>query len=150
MRRLRQQALRLAHQIRQRHRLAQLLGRAPRRGGGDKPPRYTTEQIITALRKAGGIQARAAKLLKCDRSTICKRIAGELALQLALADITETQLDDAEDVLATRMRDDKNANSQLQAVTFYLKTKGRARIRNQRRTADRPGARSYRERRADR
>lgn len=102
-------------------------GCAPRRGGGDKPPRYTTEQIITALRKAGGIQARAAKLLKCDRSTICKRIAGEPALQLVLAEITETQLDDAEDVLNTRMRDDKNANSQLQAVTFYLKTKGRAR-----------------------
>lgn len=61
--------------------------------------RFTNEAIIEALKKSLGVYAEAARMLGCDRSTICKAVKERPAIGKALEDILESRVDLAESEL---------------------------------------------------
>lgn len=66
--------------------------------------RYTTDQMIDALRKSRGIAARAAEMLGCDRQTVlnyCKRYA---TVQAAREEAKETLNDWVESQMIKRIQ----------------------------------------------
>lgn len=89
---------------------------------------FTDEQIIDALRTAGGVQIKAAQLLAkrhgrpCSRTQINSRINRSKKLIRALEDIREEVLDFAEGKLLEFI----NAGSE-KSVHYYLSTIGKHR-----------------------
>lgn len=102
--------------------------------------RYTAEQVCEAIRRAGGVIAVAAQALGCDRKTVYNYAKRYTTVQEAMDEANETNLDVAEAGLAAFMRgqvtetidgvrttrsvDDR---TRLDALKFYLRTKGRLR-----------------------
>lgn len=105
---------------------------------------YSSRVIIEALRDKAGIISAAAQALGCERSTIYDRIAQDPKVAKAYEDIIETTLDHAEAGLmnfifgkkAEYIKDDRTGELRLvrhpikpdlDAVKFYLRTKGKKR-----------------------
>lgn len=84
--------------------------------------KFTPEQMIEALEKAGGLVSYAAKMLNCSRPTVYNYIKEFPEVRAAFEDATETNLDTAEAVLLKQIRQEN-----MTAVIFYLKTKGKHR-----------------------
>lgn len=82
---------------------------------------YSTDEIVTAIMKAGGLVSRAARLLKCSRDTIYAR-REEPAIREAIERARYYALDDAEDALQHLVKEREPA-----AVFFTLKTLGKMR-----------------------
>ena len=87
-----------------------------------KKERYAVKQVAEALRKAAGLKAVAAKQLGCVPSTIANYISRHDELKEIEAQCVEDQLDMAESKLFQHIED-----SNIPALLFYLKCKGKAR-----------------------
>ena len=83
---------------------------------------FTPEQVIAAVRAAGGIQSDAAKMLKCNRETIRRAALKYATVREAIDEANETALDFSESQLMELIRE-KN----ITAIIFHLKTKGKKR-----------------------
>lgn len=83
---------------------------------------YSDNQIINALKKAGGNQAAAARALDCSRNTIRSRINSSDKVKEAYDSVNEANLDKAENELIELVR-----SGHFGAIKFYLRTKGRTR-----------------------
>ena len=87
-----------------------------------KPPRYTPEQVIEALRAAGGVQHIAAMKLGCARSTITYYKRKYRQVEEALEEIKESLIDLSEGVVWHHVR-----RKNLRAAQFVLETIGKSR-----------------------
>jgi len=87
-----------------------------------RKPRYTVAKVGLALRESAGVYTIAAKMLDCAPNTIKNYVERSARLQKMMEEVTETNLDIAEAGLLHHLGE-KN----LSAITFYLRTKGRAR-----------------------
>ena len=85
-------------------------------------PRYTADQMITAIRAARGIKAAAARALGCSRSTIDNYIRRYDTVAEAYEEARNTLLDDAESAMAALI----DAH-EWPAVRFILATLGKDR-----------------------
>ncbi|MEJ8571258.1 hypothetical protein [Microbaculum marinum] len=90
--------------------------------GGGRKERFTPEQVVEALRQSGGIQAGAAQLLKCSRSTVTDYLHRYPEIAERLPDIGEETLDLAELGLLNEIK-----SQNLTAIIFFLKTRGKHR-----------------------
>jgi hypothetical protein len=89
--------------------------------------KFTPAQIIAALELSAGVYMGAAQKLGCARTTIANYVERYADVRLAHERILEERLDLAETVLVKTMANHAQPNLQLDAVKFYLKTKGRQR-----------------------
>jgi len=82
---------------------------------------FTTDEIVEALYETGGLVAQAADLLKCERTTIYRRMI-EPAIADAIKLARHFSVDDAENSLRDRVR-----KGDTTAIIFMLKTLGKDR-----------------------
>lgn len=87
-----------------------------------KPPRFTPEQVIEALRAAAGVQHIAAQKLGCARSTITYYKRKYPEIEEALSEIKESLIDLSEGVVWHHVR-----KKNLRAAQFVLETIGKQR-----------------------
>lgn len=87
-----------------------------------RPDRYTTAQVIEALKATRGIQAAAARRLGCNRMTIANYIERYATVRQAYEEQREVLLDVAEGQLVKKVEAGDDA-----AVMFVLRTIGRHR-----------------------
>jgi hypothetical protein len=87
-----------------------------------KPPRFTVEQVIEALRAAAGVQHIAAQKLGCARSTITYYKRKHPEIEEALEEIKESLIDLSEGVVWHHVR-----KKNLRAAQFVLETIGKQR-----------------------
>ncbi len=87
-----------------------------------KTPRYTKEQIATALTRTKGMITLAAQTLGCDPTTVRNYIARFPELQTVLSDERERMSDVAELKLYEAIQ-----ARESWAITLYLKTQGKSR-----------------------
>ncbi len=80
------------------------------------------EEILDALRAAGGIISDAAKALHIDRDALGERLRADATLREALTSIRETKLDLAEGTLLKAIKAGDAASTR-----FFLKTVGASR-----------------------
>ena len=92
-----------------------------------RPPRFTSQQVIAALRACAGIRAAAAKALDCSPSTIAGYIEREPLVRAAMAELRETLVDKAESVVLRHLQ-----KGSLTAAVFILKSLGKHRGWNER------------------
>lgn len=85
-------------------------------------PKFTVDQVEQALRAAAGIYTQAAVMLHCAPNTIANYVKRNKRLQRAYDEILDERLDLAETALLKAIGD-----SDVRAVIFYLKTKGKHR-----------------------
>lgn len=88
--------------------------------------KFEPEIVAEAIRKASGIQAAAARMLKCDRDTVARYIREHDVCRQAYEEANEVQLDIAEARLAEIVNSPGNKDH-FKALRFYLRTKGRRR-----------------------
>lgn len=91
---------------------------------------YKAEQIINAITKTRGNKAAAARALKCSRNTIDRYIATYATVREAYDEVNETTLDVSESLLTQFMEgriEKQTTREQLDALKFYLRTKGKER-----------------------
>lgn len=79
-------------------------------------------EAATALLKAAGNIADAARLLGCTRQTLWSRVQENKTLKAVCAEAVEETLDLAESKLVDQIK-----KGNLGAICFYLKTRGRKR-----------------------
>lgn len=84
--------------------------------------RYTARMIAAALRATGGMISLAAQRLKCEPSTIYRRLDQDSNLKQVLTDEREKLIDLAESALRKKIGD-----GDIAAVIFTLKTVGKKR-----------------------
>ena len=84
--------------------------------------RYTTEQVIDALRKTRGLISLAATALGCEPQTVRSYVKRYPTVATALREERERMTDIAEASLYQQIKD-----GQGWAVCFYLKTIGKER-----------------------
>lgn len=84
--------------------------------------KYTTAQIIEALRKARGLITLSAQALGCEPQTIRNYVKRYPTVAEALKEERERMTDIAEAALYTRVKE-----GDAWAVCFYLKTQGKDR-----------------------
>lgn len=82
--------------------------------------KFTRGELISALRKHGGIQAEAARELGVNRSAVCKRIRRDPSLAAELREIEAEHLDEAEGVIRAAIRAGDLATSR-----WYLDRRGK-------------------------
>lgn len=85
-------------------------------------PRYTTEQVIAALRETKGMSTIAAKKLGCDPDTVRAYVKRHSTVADAQREEREGMTDVAELSLYRAVQ-----NGDAWAVCFYLKTQGKGR-----------------------
>jgi 3'-phosphoadenosine 5'-phosphosulfate sulfotransferase len=85
-------------------------------------PKYTTEQIVDALRQTHGLISKAAERLNCSTSTIYERKLGSKAIQQAIDECRDEIIDYAELALRSAVLE-----RQPWAVALVLRTIGRKR-----------------------
>jgi predicted transcriptional regulator len=83
---------------------------------------FTQEQVAEALTAAGGVQADAARILGCSRSTINGYVRRYPHLQELLINTREETLDLAESQLQKKIKE-----GNMTAIIFFLKTQGKQR-----------------------
>ena len=102
--------------------------------------KYTPQQMIDALREAGGVMTAAARKIGCSRHTVRRYVDEYPKVREVLEEENETNLDEGENTLIDYVRgvttievdgervtkpvDDR---TRLDALKFYLRTKGRSR-----------------------
>lgn len=84
--------------------------------------RLTVARVASALKRARGLHAQAAQILGCGREEIVALSSRSKRLRELAEEIAATNVDLAEGKLLKAVEEEK-----LGAVTFYLKTKGKAR-----------------------
>lgn len=84
--------------------------------------KFKVARVAEALRQGGGIYTAAASILKCSPNTVKNYVERNANLQQVKAEVEDMTLDLAETKLIMAIRD-----GNMNAVTFYLRTKGRAR-----------------------
>lgn len=84
--------------------------------------KFTILQVANALRRGAGIYGQAAAILGCETSTVSRYVARTPLLQKVRDECGEAILDLAETKLIAAVK-----NGNLTAITFVLRTKGRAR-----------------------
>ena len=84
--------------------------------------KYTTAQIIEALREKHGNMAAAARFLNCSRNTISRYIKKYPTVQAVADEERETLIDFAENQLFKQVQD-----GNITAIIFTLKTIGKHR-----------------------
>jgi hypothetical protein len=87
-----------------------------------RKPRFTIAQVEEALRHGGGLYTYAARILHCAPNTIANYVNRSERLQDVLSELNVTMLDLAEANLFKHIVD-----SNLTALIFYLKCKGKLR-----------------------
>lgn len=87
-----------------------------------RPPDFTAEQVAEALRKANGIYAAAARLLRCDRRTVAAYVERYASVRAAAEEANATLLDIAEGHLVKDVQAGK-----FEQIKYYLNAKGRSR-----------------------
>lgn len=92
------------------------------RDGAGAPLKFTEQEMIDALTRAGGYVSSAAKLLKCSVQTVYTYIEKFESVRSAKFDIEERTLDSAEIALISNIQKGETAS-----IIFYLKTKGKNR-----------------------
>lgn len=92
-----------------------------------RPPKFTPAQIIAALEASAGILLAAARILRCNPTTVRRYITAHREIELALREIIEDRLDIAEAGLVNFLSDDRYPALKLKAIEFYLLTKGKDR-----------------------
>lgn len=90
--------------------------------GQGNTERYTVDQIIGALRAAGGIKLGAAMKLGCSPTTINAYITRHPEIVDAIIEIKNNTLDLAETKLIEQI-----GKGNMTAIIFYLKTQGKER-----------------------
>jgi len=85
-------------------------------------PKFTTDQIIEALRQTHGLISKAAEKLGCSPRTIYDRKRGSEAIQQAIDECRDEIIDHAELALRSAVLD-----RQPWAVALVLRTIGRKR-----------------------
>jgi CRP-like cAMP-binding protein len=99
--------------------------------GARRRRQFTIEEIETALRANGGIQAAAAQALeqatglRVTPQSIFERVKDSPQLQKVIQESQEEVLDLAENVLLTALR--RNDRDAVNAARFLLETRGRHR-----------------------
>jgi predicted transcriptional regulator len=83
---------------------------------------FSQEQVAEALTAAGGVQADAARILGCSRTTINGYVRRYPHLQELIIQTREETLDLAESQLIKKVKD-----GNMTAIIFYLKTQGKQR-----------------------
>lgn len=84
--------------------------------------RYTTQQMINAIRQTRGLVTVAARMLGCDPNTVRNYIRRHPTVAQALEEERERMTDLAELALFNRIQ-----AQDAWAVCFYLKTQGKGR-----------------------
>jgi len=84
--------------------------------------KYTTAQIIEALREKHGNMAAAARFLNCSRNTISRYIEQYPTVKSVADEERETLIDFAENQLFQQVKD-----GNITAIIFTLKTIGKSR-----------------------
>lgn len=84
--------------------------------------KYTAQQVADAIRKANGIYAAAARLLRCDRRTVAAYVERYATVRQAAEEANATLLDIAEGHLVTDVQKGK-----FEQIKYYLNAKGKAR-----------------------
>lgn len=84
--------------------------------------RYKAQQVADAISKSKGMVTHAAKMLKCNPSTVHDYINSFAVCKQAIQDARETMLDNAENKLAEQID-----SGNITAIIFYLKTIGKHR-----------------------
>jgi len=84
--------------------------------------KYTTAQIIEALREKHGNLSAAARFLKCSRNTIARYIDTYPTVKAVADEERETLIDFAENQLFQQVKD-----GNITAIIFTLKTIGKSR-----------------------
>ncbi len=87
-----------------------------------RKPKVTAPQVISALQKANGLQAAAARSLSVSRKTISNYINDNESVRSAYDDVNETTIDKVEGKLLGEIE-----KGNITAIIFYLKTKARHR-----------------------
>lgn len=87
-----------------------------------RPRQYTDEQVIDAIRKAGGVVTDAAKILGCTRRTVQRRANEVAEVREVIEDSREELIDEAEKSLRAAV-----VKGDAWAVCFALKTIGKSR-----------------------
>lgn len=95
-------------------------------------PKYSAQQVADAIRAAGGVVAVAARALGCDRNTVYAYAERHATVRTAMEEANETNLDVAEAGLASFVRGTVAGRAvddrvRMDAIKFYLRTKGRDR-----------------------
>ena len=88
--------------------------------------KWTDQEIVAAIEKAKGNLAHAARILKCWRSTIYRRMAKSPLIQAAYENMNEEMADEIEGKLID-MATEGTHPDHFKAVQFYLRTKARTR-----------------------
>lgn len=84
--------------------------------------RYTTEQVIDALRKSAGIKSQAARALGCNRLTVDNYIQRYPTVKAAYEEQRQVIIDAAESQLVKKL-----SAGEWDAVKYVLSTLGRDR-----------------------
>ena len=84
--------------------------------------KYTTAQIIEALREKHGNMSAAARFLNCSRNTISRYIEQYPTVKVVADEERETLIDFAENQLFKQVQD-----GNITAIIFTLKTIGKSR-----------------------
>ena len=88
--------------------------------------RYTVDQVIKAIRRSRGLITHAARILRCNRSTVYDYARRHKRVQAAIDQENEVVLDDVEGLLLDVVYDPSHKDH-LRAIRYYLRTKGRGR-----------------------
>ena len=89
---------------------------------GNGNGRYTTREVISALKAAHGVQAAAARSLGCDRHTVSNYIKRHATVRAAWEESRDEFIDLAESKLM-----EKVSAGEWPAIAFTLKTIGHTR-----------------------
>jgi hypothetical protein len=90
--------------------------------GQGNTERYTVDQVIAALKAAGGIKLGAAMKLRCSPTTVQNYIDRHPEIGDAIVEIKQNTLDLAETKLVEQI-----GKGNMTAIIFYLKTQGKER-----------------------
>jgi hypothetical protein len=85
-------------------------------------PRYTQEQVITALTQAHGLKGPAARALRCARRTVSRYIQRYPAVKAAYEEACDDAIDLAQSKLIALVE-----KEHWEAIRFLLLTLGRSR-----------------------
>lgn len=95
-----------------------------------RKPAFTCRQMMDALEKTGGVQTLAAQAIGCHRDTVASYIKKHPTVRRAAESSREKNLDIAEAGLLAFLRggiEGQKSSERLDAIKFYLRTKGRGR-----------------------
>lgn len=106
-----------------------------------KKTKFSSEQVISALRNSAGVKLSAARMLGCSPSTVANYIDRFPEVAAASKEIIDEGLDIAESVILRGMKRDDNPRLQFRAAITYLRAHGASRGYGRARGHKQPAAR---------